>query len=83
MSERTQRYLFALWTVVDEILNSVLFLLIGLETLILRFDAWTLLFATVAVATIDARHLRVPPNGGIEIGPVIQQFDPELEKLQE
>jgi CPA1 family monovalent cation:H+ antiporter len=29
MSERTQRYVFALWTVVDEILNSVLFLLIG------------------------------------------------------
>ena len=38
MSERTQGYLFALWTLIDEILNSVLFLLIGLETLILRFD---------------------------------------------
>lgn len=38
MSERTQSYLFALWTLIDEILNSVLFLLIGLETLILRFD---------------------------------------------
>lgn len=38
MSEQTQGYLFALWTLIDEILNSVLFLLIGLETLILRFD---------------------------------------------
>ena len=38
MSEQTQSYLFALWTLIDEILNSVLFLLIGLETLILRFD---------------------------------------------
>ncbi|MEW6146653.1 MAG: cation:proton antiporter [Bradyrhizobium sp.] len=38
MSEQTQSYLFALWTLIDEILNSVLFLLIGLETLVLRFD---------------------------------------------
>lgn len=52
MSERTQRYVFALWTIVDEILNSVLFLLIGLETLILRFDPRTLLFATAAVPIV-------------------------------
>jgi monovalent cation:H+ antiporter, CPA1 family len=51
-SERTQRYVFALWTVVDEVLNSVLFLLIGLETLILRFDPRTLLFATAAVPIV-------------------------------
>jgi monovalent cation:H+ antiporter, CPA1 family len=38
MSETTRRYLFAFWTLVDEILNSVLFLLIGLEVLVLRFD---------------------------------------------
>ena len=38
MSDRTQQYLFAFWTVIDEILNSVLFLLIGLEVLVLRFD---------------------------------------------
>lgn len=52
MSERTQHYVFALWRVVDEILNSVLFLLIGLETLILRFDPRTLLFATAAVPIV-------------------------------
>lgn len=52
MSERTQRYVFALWTVVDEILNSVLFLLIGLETLILRFDPRTLLLATAAIPIV-------------------------------
>lgn len=39
LSDETQRYLFAFWTVVDEILNSVLFLLIGLEVLVLGFDA--------------------------------------------
>ncbi|MGN6470594.1 MAG: cation:proton antiporter, partial [Rhizobiaceae bacterium] len=31
MSERTQGYVSALWTLIDEILNAVLFLLMGLE----------------------------------------------------
>ena len=35
MSERTRTYLFGFWEMIDEILNSVLFLLIGLEILIL------------------------------------------------
>jgi CPA1 family monovalent cation:H+ antiporter len=39
MSDLTQRYLFGFWTLVDEILNAILFLLIGLEVLVLRPDA--------------------------------------------
>ena len=39
MSETTRRHLFDFWTVIDEILNSLLFLLIGLEVLVLQFDA--------------------------------------------
>ncbi|MBS0243510.1 MAG: sodium:proton antiporter, partial [Proteobacteria bacterium] len=35
MSEHTQSYVSALWTLVDEVLNSVLFMLIGLEVLVL------------------------------------------------
>ena len=35
MSEKTRTYLFGFWEMIDEILNSVLFLLIGLEILIL------------------------------------------------
>lgn len=35
MSDRTRQYLFGFWEMIDEILNSVLFLLIGLEVLIL------------------------------------------------
>ncbi len=35
MSEKTRTYLFSFWEMIDEILNSVLFLLIGLELLIL------------------------------------------------
>ena len=36
MSETTQRYLFGFWSLIDAILNIVLFLLIGLEVLVLR-----------------------------------------------
>jgi len=49
MSETTQRYLFGFWTLIDEILNAALFLLIGLEVLIVRFDAG---FAPLALAAI-------------------------------
>jgi len=35
MSQHTQNYLFGFWEMIDEILNSVLFLLIGLEILVL------------------------------------------------
>jgi CPA1 family monovalent cation:H+ antiporter len=52
MSERTQNYLFALWTLVDEILNSVLFLLIGLEALVLRFETRALMTAVMAIPIV-------------------------------
>jgi CPA1 family monovalent cation:H+ antiporter len=52
MSEQTQHYLFALWALIDAILNSVLFLLIGLETLVLRFELRTLLIAITAVPIV-------------------------------
>lgn len=49
LSDETERFLFGFWTLVDEMLNSVLFLLIGLEVLILRFD---LSFFWLAIVTI-------------------------------
>ena len=49
MSEDTRDALFSFWEMIDEILNSVLFLLIGLETLVIQIDPS---FAWVAVATI-------------------------------
>lgn len=60
MSDVTQRYLFGFWTLVDEILNAVLFLLIGLEVLVLRLDpslGWLPLLA-VPIA-LFARFLSV------------------------
>jgi len=49
MSEHTQRSMFSFWELVDEILNSVLFLLIGLEVLVISLDPS---FAWLAIATI-------------------------------
>lgn len=48
MSEKTRTYLFGFWEMIDEILNSVLFLLIGLEILILS-DQVSLTTALVVI----------------------------------
>lgn len=54
MSNRTQRYVSALWTLIDEVLNSVLFLLIGLEVLVLRpiTDSWPLVICAIPIALL-------------------------------
>jgi monovalent cation:H+ antiporter, CPA1 family len=49
MSAGTQQQLFGFWPLLDEILYSVLFLLIGLEVLVVNFGAH---FATVAAVAI-------------------------------
>ena len=51
MSARTRSYLFGFWEMIDEILNSVLFLLIGLEILVLG-DAIDPKFLIVAIIAI-------------------------------
>lgn len=54
MSEHTKGYVTTLWTLIDEVLNSVLFLLIGLEVLVLRFDPGSLWLALAAVPIVLA-----------------------------
>jgi len=59
LSDQSQRYLFGFWTLIDEMLNSVLFLLIGLEVLVLRFEpafGWLMALAVplVLVARLAA-----------------------------
>ncbi len=52
LSDETQQYLFGFWTLIDEMLNSVLFLLIGLEVLVLRFEpafGWLMMLAVPLV----------------------------------
>lgn len=57
MSEITQNYVSALWTLVDEVLNSVLFLLIGLEVVVLRFEPTVLVLAAAAVPIVFVGRL--------------------------
>lgn len=57
MSDRTQNYVSALWTMIDEVLNAVLFLLIGLEVLVLRFQPISLAMAGLAVPIVLAARL--------------------------
>jgi CPA1 family monovalent cation:H+ antiporter len=52
MSDRTQTYVSALWTLIDEVLNSILFLLIGLEVLVLRFHLGSLAIAAIAAIAV-------------------------------
>ncbi len=49
MSETTREHLFQFWEIIDELLNSVLFLLIGLEVLVVSVDPS---LAVLAAATI-------------------------------
>ena len=57
MSETTRRYLYAFWTLIDEILNSVLFLLIGLEVLVLSFAWGNFWLAAAAIPIVLAARL--------------------------
>jgi len=60
MSENTREHVFQFWELLDELLNSVLFLLIGLEILVIGFNphyAWIALLAIPLV--LAARWIAV------------------------
>ena len=50
MSAQTRRYVAGFWELIDEILNAVLFLLIGFEVFAIAFDDDVLLTAVAAIA---------------------------------
>ena len=54
MSERTTEYVEAFWGMLDEILNAVLFLLIGLEVLAASLDGGTIGLALLVVPVVLA-----------------------------
>ena len=60
MSEETRKDVMTFWTLTDEILNSILFLLIGLEVLVVAENAGLVGFALLAIpVTLFARVLSV------------------------
>ena len=54
MSEKTRTHLHDFWALIDEILNAILFLLIGLEVLLLPFSGPYLLAALLAIPIVLA-----------------------------
>ncbi|UOQ96319.1 sodium:proton antiporter [Hymenobacter sp. 5317J-9] len=52
MSDLTRDYLDKFWEILDEILNAVLFVLIGLEMLVLDISRTTLLVGAVAIVVV-------------------------------
>jgi CPA1 family monovalent cation:H+ antiporter len=60
MSEKTAEHLDTFWELLDEILNAVLFVLIGLEVLLISFDAAYAWAAALAIPVVlGARLLSV------------------------
>ena len=60
MSDKTREHLDTFWELVDELLNAVLFVLIGLEVLVLSFKGQYLLAGALAIpAALLARFLSV------------------------
>ncbi len=60
MSDLTRRYVDMFWELIDEILNAVLFVLLGMEVLVIEFSWPRLAAGAAAVAvTLGARALSV------------------------
>jgi NhaP-type Na+/H+ or K+/H+ antiporter len=63
MSERTREYLDTFWELVDEFLNALLFVMIGLEVIVLHFSGALLLAVTYVVVcfSIIGQGLTIAP----------------------
>lgn len=71
MSDTTRKYVDMFWQLIDEILNAVLFVLIGLEVMLVQFSVPLLLGGAVAIAvTLIARWLTV----GLPVGALTSYF---------
>ncbi|MFQ5994293.1 MAG: cation:proton antiporter [Acidiferrobacterales bacterium] len=80
MSARTREHLDTFWELIDEILNAVLFVLIGLEVLVLAFTQQYLLAGLVAIPTVLlARFVSV--GVPVQIRRHWREFSPHVVKI--
>jgi Na+:H+ antiporter len=71
MSDTTRHYVDLFWELLDEILNAVLFVLMGMEVLLVAFSTGILMAALVAmIVTLAARLLTV----GLPVGLLRRAF---------
>jgi CPA1 family monovalent cation:H+ antiporter len=80
MSDRTREHLDTFWELVDEILNAILFVLIGLEMLILDFSAGYIIAGLLAIPLVlMSRFVSV----GIPVGllRLKKEYSPHVVKI--
>jgi CPA1 family monovalent cation:H+ antiporter len=58
MSDRTREHLLGFWSLLDEILNSVLFLIIGLEVIAIAIGVSHLLAGLLAIPVVLGARAR-------------------------
>lgn len=64
MSDMTQRHVHGFWTLIDEILNALLFLLLGLELVVVPFESKMVgLWGAAILLVVVARLIVVAPWG--------------------
>ena len=80
MSDRTREHLDMFWLLVDEILNAVLFVLIGLEVLVIPFDWIWLAAGALAVGIVLASRFVAVGMAVSTLRPV-REFTPHVVKV--
>ncbi len=80
MSEKTCEHLDSFWELVDEILNAVLFVLIGLEILVLQFNVSYLLAGLAAIPIVLAARW-VSVGIPISLLRLRREFSPNVVKI--
>lgn len=80
MSDRTREHLDDFWELVDEILNAVLFVLIGLEVLILSFDM-TYLYAGLVMIPLTLGVRLITVGLPVSLMKLRKTFTPNVIKI--
>lgn len=82
MSDETREHLDTFWELIDEMLNAVLFVLIGLEVLVLSLNAQYLVAGALAVPLVLlARFISVGGAVGILRNVASRAFSPHVVKV--
>lgn len=75
MSEETRKYVDAFWKLIDEILNAVLFLLIGFEVFVISFNVDTVIAGLLAIVLALLARLAAVAIPVVMLKP-FRQFSP-------
>lgn len=80
MSDSTREHLDSFWELIDEILNAVLFLLIGLEVLVLVYKVEYFL-AALAIIPVVLLSRFISVGGPIQVMKKVREFSPGVVRL--